>query len=141
MILLILDTKINISGYSPENADKKYHGFVSVREALSNSYNIPAVKTLNEYGISNAQKFAKNLGIDFSSTDNNLAIALGGFTEGVTPKTLCDAYTTFSNNGKFVPSSYITKITSNGKTIYNKQPKHKDIQTPDVNDNDDTWEE
>ncbi len=116
----IIDEKINISGYSPENADKKYHGAVSVRTALKNSYNIPAVKLLNQVGITNAQNFAKNLGIEFSSKDNNLAIALGGFTDGIKLKSLCDAYTAFANDGYFAPSQYINKIVKNKKTIYKK---------------------
>lgn len=123
----IQDNKINISGYAPENADKKYHGFVSVREALTHSYNIPAVKILNEHGITNAQNFAKNLGIEFTSQDNNLAIALGGFTEGITPKSLCDAYSAFATNGNFSKSSFITKITKNEKTIYAKKEVSKKV--------------
>lgn len=123
----ILDNKINISGYCPENADKKYHGFVSVREALTHSYNIPAVKILNEHGITTAQNFAKNLGIEFTSQDNNLAIALGGFTEGVTPKSLCDAYSAFANNGNFSKSSFITKITKDEKVIYKQKPTTKKV--------------
>jgi len=123
----ILDNKINISGYQPDNADKKYHGFVSVRESLSNSYNIPAVKILNELGITNAQNFAKKLGIEFKSADNHLAIALGGFTEGVTPKTLADAYSAFSNGGNFSQSSFITKITKDGKTIFTQNKETKNV--------------
>lgn len=114
----ILDEPVNISGYSPNNSNGKFHGYVSVRESLKNSYNIPAVKILNELGISNAQNFAKKLGIEFSDSDNNLAIALGGFTEGITLKSLADAYVTFANNGYFLTSSYITKITQHGKIIY-----------------------
>ena len=119
----ILDEKININGYSPENADKKYHGYVSVRDALKNSYNIPAVKILNETGIEKSQNFAKKLGIEFNENDNHLAIALGGFTDGITLKSICDAYTAFANNGKYSPSSYITKITKNNNLIY--QSNHK----------------
>ena len=119
----ILDEKTNFNGYSPENADKKYHGFVSVREALKNSYNIPAVKTLNETGISKSQEFAKRIGITFTENDNNLATALGGFTNGLSLKTLCDAYSSFASGGSFTPSSYITKITSDGKVIYTSNLK------------------
>ena len=119
----ILDEKINISGYQPENADRKFHGYVSVRNCLKQSLNIPAVKILQETGIENAQNFAKNLGIDFEESDKNLAIALGGFTTGTTLKTLADAYSSFANNGNFSPSKYISKITLNGKNIYTKTNK------------------
>ena len=121
----ILDSKINIGGYSPENADKKFHGYISSKTALSNSYNIPAVKILNEIGINEAKSFAKNLGIEFQENDNHLALALGGFEKGITPKTLCDAYSAFACDGKFSKSSYIQKITQNGKTIFNHSANEK----------------
>lgn len=120
----ILDSKISIAGYSPENSDKKYHGYVSAREALINSYNIPAVKLLNEIGISDAQALAEKMGITFEAEDNNLAIALGGFTKGTTLKQLADCYLCFADGGKFSPSSLITKIESNGKILYIK-PENK----------------
>ncbi len=125
----ILDEKVNFGGYSPENADKKEHGYVSVREALKNSYNIPAVKLLNEIGINNAQEFAKKLGIDFSEQDNNLAIALGGFTEGISLKTLCDAYSTYANNGNYAESKYISKITSGNKVLYERKSEQKSVMS------------
>ena len=55
----ILDEKINYSGYSPENYDKKYHGFVTVTESIKNSYNIPAVKALNALTIDKSEKYLK----------------------------------------------------------------------------------
>lgn len=125
----ILDNKINISGYSPENADKNYHGYISAKTALAKSYNIPAVKLLNEIGIENAKSFAKELGIEFTNSDNHLALALGGFEQGVSPKALCDAYSAFANLGRFQKSSYINKITKNGKTIYEKQENKKQVMS------------
>lgn len=118
----ILDEKINISGYSPENADKKYHGYVSVRESLKNSYNIPAVKILQETGIEQSQNIANKFGIEFSESDNNLAIALGGFTDGTTLKQLADAYSALANNGLFSSSKYINKIETNNKIVYENKP-------------------
>lgn len=123
----ILDEKIDISGYSPENADGKYHGFVSAKECLKNSYNIPAVKLLNEIGISTAQNFAKKLNIEFTDNDNHLAIALGGFSEGTTIKQLADSYMAFANNGEFSPSKYITEIKINNKTKYKKNNARQSV--------------
>lgn len=125
----ILDNKINISGYSPENADKNYHGYISCKTALSKSYNIPAVKILNELGISEAKSFAEKLGITFEESDNHLALALGGFETGVTPKILCDAYSCFSRLGKFSKSSYIKKITKEGKTIYENKNQESTVMS------------
>lgn len=122
----ILDNKINISGYCPENADKNYHGYVSAKTALAKSYNIPAVKILNELGVEDAKNFAKKMGITFSESDNHLALALGGFENGLQLKTLCDAYTTFACKGNYQKSSLINKITRNGKTVY----EQTNTQTP-----------
>lgn len=121
----LLDEEINISGYSPKNADNKYHGYVSAKECLKNSYNIPAVKLLNEIGTTKAIDFAKNLGLTFSEKDNHLAIALGGLTDGLTLKQIADAYSAFATNGKFAKSTYITKIKKNNKVIYEKKTNLK----------------
>lgn len=121
----ILDNKINISGYSPSNYDKKFHGYISAKTALAKSYNIPAVKILNELGVENAKEFAKNLGIKFENSDNHLALALGAFEKGITPKAICDAYSSFANSGSYAESSIITKITLGSKTIYNKPQDEK----------------
>lgn len=123
----ILDEKIDISGYSPENADRKYHGFVTAKVCLKNSYNVPAVKLLNEIGISTAQNFAKKMNIEFTENDNHLAIALGGFSEGTTLKQLADSYLTFANNGEFLPSKYITEIKINNKTKFKKNNARQNI--------------
>ena len=125
----ILDNKININGYSPDNADKKFHGYISTKTALSKSYNIPAVKILNEVGISEAKNFASKLGISFEKSDNHLALALGGFENGLLPKTICDAYSAFANNGNFIESSYIKKITKNDKTIFEKETKQNQVMS------------
>ncbi len=114
----ILDEEININGYSPANADGKFHGFVSAKECLKNSYNIPAVKLLNEVGVDNAINFAKKLNIDFEENDNHLALALGGFNKGTTLKQLADSYASFANQGYYKESKYITEIKLNNKTIY-----------------------
>ncbi len=66
--------------YKPVNYDGKYHGKVTVRYALANSYNIPAVKTLNVMGVPEYIDFAKNMGIDTWRDPSRfgLALSLGG---------------------------------------------------------------
>lgn len=124
----ILDEKIEISGYSPENADKSYHGFVSAREALAKSYNIPAVKLLNELQVSRAQEFASRLNIKFTGADNNLTIALGGMSEGVKLKTLVDAYSAFACGGNFKENKLITCIKrGDGKILYSDRSRPKRV--------------
>lgn len=67
--------------YVPENYDRKYHGPVRMRVSLSNSYNIPAVKALEEAGIGNVIRTAHTLGItdlDRGLDFYGLALTLGG---------------------------------------------------------------
>ncbi len=118
---IICDEPLNINGYQPENANKSYLGNVNVKTCIAKSLNIPAVKILSEVGINKARTYANSLGINFEKNDNNLALALGGFTKGTTIKQLSDAYMCFANGGEFVPSSFVSTITQNNKPIYKRQ--------------------
>ncbi len=64
--------------YSPVNYDRLFHGPVSVRTALSNSYNIPAVKTLERIGVGALQQIAAQAGISTFTGKYGLALTLGG---------------------------------------------------------------
>lgn len=115
----ILDEKINYSGYSPENSDGKYHGYVTVTDCLSKSYNVPAVKTLNSLTIDKAEKYLNRMDITLVDGEKNLSLALGGMEHGLTIKQLADCYTQFANSGTYSTSHFINKIVSKeGKTVY-----------------------
>ena len=64
--------------YRPENYDLRYHGPVTVREALANSYNIPAVKVLQRMGVPTLQRIASAAGIGSFTGEYGLALTLGG---------------------------------------------------------------
>ncbi len=64
--------------YVPQNYDRRYHGPVSVREALANSYNIPAVKVLQRIGVETLQRIAAAAGIRSFTGEYGLALTLGG---------------------------------------------------------------
>ena len=115
----ILDEKININGYSPSNYKNNYYGWISAKDSLSKSLNIPSIKILNYVGIDKAKNFAKKIGINFDKNDNGYSIALGGLTKGLTIKEITNAYQSFSNNGKYIPAGFIKEIKNkSGKTIY-----------------------
>ncbi len=117
----ILDEKISYGGYSPENYDKKYHGYVSVTDSLSHSYNIPAVKTLNALTVQNSEKYLSRMGIKLENDEKNLSLALGGMKYGLNLHTLADCYSVFPSGGFYSRSRFIKEITTNdGKTIYKK---------------------
>lgn len=100
------------SPYVPVNYDGKFHGKVSLRLALANSYNIPAVKTLQKVGVSDFIDFAQKLGIS-TWTDKSkygLSITLGG--GDVTMVDMATAFGVLANNGYKVPLNYYLNITS-----------------------------
>lgn len=88
--------------YSPINYDGKYHGKVTARQALANSYNIPAVKVLSQIGLKNFIDFAISMGITTwnDPTRFGLSLTLGGGE--VKMIDLATAYGVFANGGKKV---------------------------------------
>jgi penicillin-binding protein 1C len=64
--------------YTPVNYDRTFHGPVSVRSALANSYNIPAVKVLDRIGVPTLQRLAARAGISTFTNEFGLALTLGG---------------------------------------------------------------
>ncbi len=127
--------------YEPQNYDGHFHGPVTVRTALANSFNIPAVKTLQFVGINDDPNtgipdgfinFAKRLGINTLTRDDyGLSLTLGG--GDVTLLELTGAYATFANNGRRIPPVAITKITDyNGNIVYEyKQPQGEQVLRPE----------
>ena len=66
------------AAYRPQNYDRVYHGPVSVRTALANSYNIPAVKVLDRVGVETLRELASQAGIRSFTGRYGLALTLGG---------------------------------------------------------------
>lgn len=85
--------------YAPVNYDRKFHGVVTIRNALANSYNIPAVKTLNMIGVVNMLDLGRKMGI--RSWDDmppiGLSLTLGGAE--VTMLDMARAYGVIANMG------------------------------------------
>lgn len=106
--------------YTPVNFDGDYHGRVTVREALANSYNIPAVKALDFVGINNFINTARKFGIsEFSDRQEEvgLALTLGGCE--VSLLNLTNAYATIAAGGNWQNYKKILKIVdSQSNEIY-----------------------
>lgn len=104
--------------YSPVNYDNKFRGLVSLRYALGNSYNIPAVKTLDRIGIMTMIEKGREMGINtWDDTSRfGLSLTLGGGE--VTMIDMAEVYGTLANEGKRVNLSPILEITDyTGKVI------------------------
>lgn len=127
---MILDEETTFADYTPSNYGNKYYGWVTVREAVTKSLNVPAVKTLSEVGVERAKDFAKRCGIEFDDKDDSLALALGGFTYGVSPLQIAGAYSCFASGGIYNTPTLIKKITDrNGLTVYEYRPDNRRVMS------------
>lgn len=127
--------------YRPVNYDGRFRGPVTVRTALANSLNIPAVKTLQFVGIydnpSTAERdglvpFAERLGITtLTRNDYGLSLTLGG--GDVTLLQLTSAFSTFANQGKRIAPVAITRIVDHeGNLVYDYQvPAGEQVVRPE----------
>lgn len=114
----IVDEPVNFGGYQPKNAGGSYHGEVSLYEALIHSYNVPAVKLLNEMGIEAGMESSDRFGIELTDADRTLGLALGGLQEGVSPLDMAEAFSVFANDGTRIPTHSITRIeTAEGEVV------------------------
>ncbi|WP_347862889.1 penicillin-binding transpeptidase domain-containing protein [Salimicrobium sp. PL1-032A] len=104
------DEPIQFGDWSPGNWNDTYLGWMSMRDALKDSINIPAVKTLNEVGTDRATEFANNLGITFGEDGMVLADALG--TQEVTPIQMSGAFAAFGNEGVYNEPYTVRKVES-----------------------------
>ena len=128
----ILDEKTSISNYTPKNVGNVYRGYVSAREALSKSINIPAVKVLSYLGIDKGKAYAENMGITFDEKDDSYTLALGGMTYGVNLQQLAGAYSTFANNGYYAAPKFVSFITDkNNRLVYINKPKAQQVLRED----------
>jgi penicillin-binding protein 1C len=101
-------------GYCPRNYDSQFHGPQSMRSALANSYNIPAVKTLQYVGIDRFKGVAQRVGLTFPLTQPEqagLAMALGGVEVPLID--MVRGYSVIATGGKRIDSYAIAKVTRN----------------------------
>ncbi|MGI6093632.1 MAG: penicillin-binding protein 1A [Veillonellaceae bacterium] len=131
---IIVDEPINISGYSPQNYDKKHRGPMTMKKALRWSVNVAAVKLGQQVGIDQVLSLAQNMGITtIVPQDNNLATSLGGLTNGVNLLELSTAYTAFANGGIISrPLSILKVLDENGQVLEENHPVQYSVLSPEV---------
>ncbi|MDD2483204.1 MAG: PBP1A family penicillin-binding protein [Candidatus Shapirobacteria bacterium] len=139
---MIMDTPVTFAGvggqkdYSPKNYNGKFNGPMSLRDALGNSINITAVKTLANVGVENMLKLAYDMGMStLEPTKENLskfgfAVTLGGAE--VKMIELASAYTAFANGGTSMKAIGVLKVEDrNGRVLEEyKVPDGKKVMTP-----------
>jgi len=125
----ILDEPISFetqSGpYTPHNYDEKFEGIITLRRALAQSRNIPALKLANKVGIKSVIDYAERFGVT-SKLPPYLPVALG--SAEITLLEQASAYSVFPNDGVRVSPRYITRVTDyEGRVLEEDFPEVKDV--------------
>lgn len=126
----LLNQKFNYNGWSPDNSNEDYGGYMTLRQALANSVNVIAGRlTIGEIATaSQVVKYAHRMGIK-SALNPYPSIALG--TSEVTPLELTSAFGTFANNGvHFNPISIVKIEDKNGMLIADFIPEYQEALSP-----------
>ena len=130
------------NGPSIGNWDGGYQGLITLRQALSVSRNIPALKAFQQVDKKNIADFVNGLGLDvaystksenYKTYDNgannllNEAYSIGGMSYGVTPLDMAEAYACFANGGYHIETHAVTKIEyrSTGEVVDFSEEKKK----------------
>ncbi len=120
--------------YAPGNFTGNFYGAVTIRDALANSLNIPALKAAENVGIPRVIEMSNRLGNSSSfdpNADYGLQIALGGVDIPLVD--MVNSYATFANGGKLVPFSPITRIEdAMGNVLYELDPSTSLGSAPQV---------
>ena len=116
--------------YSPKNYDLKFEGRITLRRALADSRNVPAVRLLEHVGVQNTIDMARRFGIT-SPLPPYLPLALGAADLTLMEHT--SAFTVFPDDGIRIEPHHIRRVTSyDGAVLEEPRPDIKDVVQPDV---------
>lgn len=108
--------KYKDNGQLVSNAGRGYQGNMSMRKAVEQSYNVPAIKTVNEVGLDKAQTFAEGLGITFEEGEVVESTPLG--VNASSPLEIAGAYAAFGNNGVYNKPHFVKEVVyPDGKKV------------------------
>ena len=118
-------------GYSPQDADRKYRGDVTVRTAINESLNIPSVEVMQKLGIKSAVEAANRMGLDTISSDKDYGLSLALGVAEVPLIKMTNAYAALANSGQQYPTTIIKQINDKyGSKVFTAKETSKQVQTP-----------
>ena len=122
------DCEFIIGEKTYRNSDDELHGLTTIREAITHSYNITTLKTLQQIGAGLGFEYAQKFGFTTLSSegDRNLSLSLGGLTNGVKNIELTAAYAAIANKGQYIEPSFYTRIYDHdGNLILDNSQKER----------------
>ncbi|MBR2841056.1 MAG: transglycosylase domain-containing protein [Bacilli bacterium] len=133
---MIIDDPYSYSdGTEINNWDGGYKGMMTIRQALIESRNIPALKTFQSVKNATVKDFVQSIGLSPEVDSTGFiheAHAIGGYT-GESPMTVAGAYETFANGGYYVKPYSFTKIEfDKNKKTYENNPDKKQVMSPET---------
>ena len=131
---VVVDARTSFGGYMPQNADGQYHGPITMRQAIRESRNVPAVKFLQQYsGIEATIATARAMGVeaDYESANPGLALTLGAVPIRLIDMT--SGYAVLANMGERIPPELMLEARDrNGHVIYRAEPHPERVLTPEI---------
>jgi penicillin-binding protein 1A len=135
-VSLLMDTPVSFSGgtgqpaYEPLNYDRQFEGPITLRRALEQSRNVPAVRLMDQLGPSQVIAYARRLGLE-SPLPPYLAVALGAAEATLTEMT--SAYSVFPKHGERMLPYPILKVNDReGNGLEENRPEPKDAIRADT---------
>jgi penicillin-binding protein 1A len=126
----VLDAPIRLGSWQPSNFDNKFHGEVSMEDALAESLNTVSVRLLQQAGGAKAvAEVANRMGLA-ESFPNNASIALGTSEVGLLE--LAGAYATLFNGGRLVTPRALDDVVADGKRIALPKLDQRAVVDPDL---------
>ena len=118
-------------GYVPQNADRRFRGDVTVRNALDWSLNIPAIKVMQKVGVSETVETARKMGLTSVEENKNYGLSLALGSAEVSLLSLTNVYAAFANQGSQYDTSLVRSIDSKyGDKVFTAQKTSKQVITP-----------
>jgi len=114
------DTKTDFGGgYTPGNSGNSYLGLTNIRNCIKVSHNIPMLKIMTELKPKKSIEYLEKMGITtLTKDDENIAIAIGGLTKGISTLEMAGAYASIANDGVYTKPTFYTKVVdSEGNTV------------------------
>lgn len=132
---LVPDAPLSFNdGWTPGNYDNQFLGDIAMGYALERSRNMAAIRVLADVGVDKVIQLTNSLGISSitKEKDRNLALALGGLTDGVTPLEMAGAYATFPRGGTYIKPYYVSMIKDRrDRIVYSVKLNEKRVISKD----------
>lgn len=115
-------------GYKPNNYDRSFRGRVTVKRALANSLNVPAVEVMQKVGVESVLNTAQDLGIRSLKDPSNYGLSLVLGTGEVSLLEMTNVYATFANSGLRNDPVFVLEVRNNErKEIYSNEINPKQV--------------